>query len=74
MKKPRATQLIEQYGGQVTLIPDKFSTHAMLGHGVRKNKLTILDRLTAMSKLVGPVLLSRKAANGRIKSLSLVKK
>jgi hypothetical protein len=45
LSRPQAQRLIESYGGQVVLVPDKSTTHSVLGHGVTKNKLTILDRL-----------------------------
>jgi hypothetical protein len=45
LTRPQAQRLIESHGGQVVLIPDKSTTHSVIGHGVTKNKLTILDRL-----------------------------
>lgn len=45
LSRSRVTQLSKQHGGQVTLNSDKTTTHAVLGHGVSRNKLTILDRL-----------------------------
>ncbi|KAH0017048.1 hypothetical protein KCU78_g7648, partial [Aureobasidium melanogenum] len=45
LSRLRAKQLVEQLGGHVTLVPDKFTTHAVLGCGVSRIKITTLDRL-----------------------------
>jgi len=44
LSRPDAQRLIERHGGQVVLVPNEHTTHSVLGHGVTKNKLTILDR------------------------------
>lgn len=44
LSRVAAKGLVERYGGQVTGAPDEHTTHAVLGHGVTRAKITILDR------------------------------
>jgi hypothetical protein len=67
MSRPQATTLIESHGGQVVLIPNESTTHSVLGFGVTKNKLTILDRFQIVP-LDEPLLIQmiqEMPANGR---------